>query len=172
MTSLAGTRLLRELKALGAVALYFGIWLAVLMLIKALLLAEYRIEFTGLSVAIIGALVLSKVVLLLEHVPLGEWVLRRPAWVDVVVRTTLYALGVLMVLLLEKGFEGRHEYGGFFASLRAVFEHADIYHVWLNTICMTGALLVYNVLAVIQKQLGAGELRRLFLTPLPKGTSQ
>jgi hypothetical protein len=160
-------RLLHEFKAVGVAALYFGCWLAVLLVIKQLILAEYHIEFSGLSKAVAGALILSKVVLVLEHVSLGAWVRARPAWVDVVVRTLLYAMGVLLVMLLERGFEGRHEYGGFAPSLGALFEQADIYHVWTNTIVLTGALLVYNLLAVVRRHLGEGGLLRLFMTPMP-----
>lgn len=165
-------KLARELKALGLAALYFGCWLAGLLLLKKLVLAEYEIQFSGMSKAVVGALVLSKVVLLLEHVPLGAWVQRRPAWVDVLLRTALYALGVLVVLLLEKAVEGRHEYGGFGASLRAVFQHADVHHVWLNALCLSGALLGYNVLSVVRRRLGEGELLRMFVTPLPEESAR
>jgi hypothetical protein len=37
----------------------------------------------------------------------------------------LYALGVLVVLLLEKAFEGRRGHGSFGSSLTAVFQHAE-----------------------------------------------
>jgi hypothetical protein len=116
---------------------------------------------------LIGALVLSKVVMILEYVPLGRWLQHRPAWLDVVLRTFLYALGVLVVLLLEKAFEGRHEYGGFSASLMALFEHADIYHVWLNLLVVSGALFFYNLLSVINAHLGQGGVKRLLMIPLP-----
>jgi hypothetical protein len=121
-------------------------------------------------VVVVGALVLSKVVLVLEHVSLGAWVRARPAWVDVVLRTVLYSLGVAMVLVLEKGFEGRHEHGGFGPSLMAVFQHADVHHVWVNTICLSGALLGYNMLSVVRQHLGEGGLIRAFLSPLPEET--
>jgi hypothetical protein len=55
----------QELKAVGLAALYFGCWLAALLIIKQLTLVEYHIEFRGMSMAVVGALVLSKVVLLL-----------------------------------------------------------------------------------------------------------
>ncbi len=161
-------KLKHELVAVGLAALFFGTWIAVLLVLKELLLAEYDIAFHSWSVALVGALILSKVVLILEHVPLGAWVRARPAWVDVVLRTLLYALGVLVVLLLEKGFEGRHEHGGFGPSLRSVFQHADIHHVWVNTICLSGALFAYNVLSVIRRHLGKGGVRRVFLSPLPE----
>jgi hypothetical protein len=83
-------------------------------------------------------------------------------------RTALYALGLLVVLLLEKAFDGRHEHGGFIPSLLAVFQHAEVHHVWANTICLSGALLGYNVLSLIRRRLGEGGLFRMFLSPLPE----
>jgi len=71
-----------EMKAIGLAALYFGCWIGALLLLKSLILAEHKIAFHGWSAAVVGALVLSKVVLVLEHVSLGAWVRARPAWVD------------------------------------------------------------------------------------------
>lgn len=157
-----------ELKTLASVTLYFGCWMATLLTIKDLLLEEYQIPLNRMSMAVVGTLVLAKVVLVLEHVSFGAWVRKRPAWVDVLLRTVLYALAVLMVLLLEKAFEGRHEYHGFLPSLFAVSHHADVYHVWVNAICVTGALLSYNLLTVVRRRLGKGGLARLLMSPLPK----
>ena len=100
-----------EIKDIGIAALYFGCWIGALLSLKSLILAEYKIAFHGSSVVVVGALILSKVVLVLEHVSLGAWVRARPAWVDVVLRTVVYTLGVAIVLFLEKGFEGRQDYG-------------------------------------------------------------
>lgn len=161
-------RLQRELKTLGLVFAYFAGWLAFLVLVKQLVLAEYDVQFDGISKALIGALILSKVVLVLEYVPVGKWLRGRPAWMDVVVRTTLYMLGVFVVLVLEKGFDGRHEYGGFGKSLAAVFEHADVYLVWLNLAVVSFALLGYNITAVIKRHLGEGGIWRLLTEPLPE----
>jgi hypothetical protein len=161
-------KLIHEVKAMMAAALYFGFWITSLVVLKQLILKEYQIEFNGMSKALVGTLILSKVVLVLEHVSLGTWVRARPAWVDVLFRTVIYAIGVVAVLLLEKTFEGRHEYGGFGLSLMAVFRHVDVNHVWANAICLSGALLGYNLLAVIRRRLGNGGLRRLFLTPIPE----
>lgn len=155
-----------EIRKVALATLYFATWIGVLVFLKTLILAEYRIEFHGFSMALVGALVLAKVVLVFEHVPLGAWVRTRPAWVDVILRTALYAMGVFVVLLLEKAFEGRHEHGGFGPSLMAVFQHVDMPHVWANTICLSGALLGYNLLSVVRRHLGDGGLIRLFLSPL------
>jgi hypothetical protein len=161
-------KLLHELKAVGLLAVYFGCWLVALLTIKQLILAEYHIEFHDMSKALVGVLILSKVVLVLEHVPLGNWVSTRPAWVDVVLRTILYAFGVFVVICIERAFEGRGEYGGIVAGLRAAFQHADIYHVLANTLALTAAILGYNMLSVIRQRLGKGTLLRMFTTPIPR----
>jgi hypothetical protein len=161
-------KVMDEIRAVALATLYFGTWIGVLMVLKVLALAEYRIEFHAWSLVLVGALVLAKVVLVLEHVSLGSWIRTRPALIDVILRTVLYALGVLVVLLLEKAFEGRHEYGGFGPSLAMVFQDAEIHHVWVNTVCLSGALLGYNVLSVVRRHLGEGGLLRLLLSPLPE----
>lgn len=160
-------KLKHEIKTVGLVTLYFGCWLAILLLIKQLVLAEYQIQFHGMIRALVGALILAKVVLVLEHAPLGSWVRHQPAWIDVLLRTALYASGVLAVLVLEKGFEGRHEYGGVVQSISTIWAHEDIYHMWTNAIVITGALLVYNIMSVVRSHLGDGELVRLFKMPRP-----
>ena len=161
-------KLLHEIRAVGLATLYFGLWLAVLLLIKQLILAEYRIEFSGISKALIGALILSKVVIVMERVSLEALIARQPAWVGVLLRTLLYALGVLVVLVLEKGFEGRDEYGGFVSAVAGIYAAEDAYHIAVNAIVLTGALLVYNLLAVIRHHLGEGGLLRILTTPLPQ----
>jgi hypothetical protein len=155
----------RELRALAATTLYFGVWLGSLILLKHLILEEYRIEFDRWTAAVVGTLVLAKVVMVLEHVSLGDLVRRRPAWVEVAAKTALYASGVFVVLVLERAFEGRHEHGGFVESLRTVFGHVDFNHVIVNVMCCAGALLGYNVLMLVRRRLGPGGLQRAFLTP-------
>ncbi len=71
-------KIVHEIKAVTVVTIYFCCWLSALLLIKHLLLAEYKIVFVDYSMALIGALILAKVVLVLECVPLGAWVQARP----------------------------------------------------------------------------------------------
>ena len=54
---------INEIKAIGITALYFGCWIAALMFLKSLVLAEYQVAFHRWSAALVGALILSKVVL-------------------------------------------------------------------------------------------------------------
>lgn len=161
-------KLTNEIKLVALTTLYFAVWIGVLMILKVLILEEYQIEFRGFSLVLVGALILAKVVLVLEHVPLGGMTRNRPAWLYILLRTALYSAGVLVVLVLEKAYEGRHEHGGFGPSLKALFENTEAHHVWVNTISLCGALFVYNCAYVVKRHIGAGGFARLFLTPLPE----
>jgi len=161
-------KLKREFVNLGILMVYFLVWLGFLVLLKYLLLAQYSIKATDFSLAVVGALVLAKVILVLEYVPLGNWVRSRAAWVDVLLRTVLYSFGVFIVMLLEKAFEARNEYGGFTEALIGIFHHKDIYHVSLVLLCLTAAILSYNIISVLHKHLGRGVLLRMLLSPLPE----
>ena len=158
-------KLKHELEAVVVTTLYFAAWLGVLIVLKKLVLEEYQIEFRGLSMVLIGSLVLAKVVLVLEYVPLGHWTEHRPAIFEVLLRTVLYGLGVLVVLILEKAFEARHEQGGFIPALTRIFQHPEMPHVLANTICITCALLAFNSMSIIREHLGEGNLARLYLAP-------
>ncbi len=162
-------KLKHELKAVILVTLFFAAWLGIFMGLKILILEGYQIRFGSVSAVLIGALVLAKVVLILEYVPLGAWVKKQPALVDVILRTLLYALGTFVVMLLEKSFESRHEQGGFGPALMNVFQHRDMPHIWANTICVTGALLFYNLLSALSHHLGTGGLARVFLSTQEDG---
>jgi hypothetical protein len=155
-------KIAEEIKRIGIVALYFAFCFGVMILCKRLILAQYEIEFRGVTFALVGALVVAKVVVLLEKVSLGQWVRNRPVAVDVILRTLLYTIGVWIVFLFEKAFESRHEHGGFGPSLMAVFQHRDIYHVWASTIGAFVALLGFNTFSVLKRRFGGHELKRFF----------
>jgi hypothetical protein len=160
-------KLLKEIKEIIGMSLYFMFFLGILILLKKLILKDYQIEFKGLSIMIIGALVMAKVVLLMELIPRGAWVSRQNAIVDILFRTILYTIGVLLVLLLEKAFESRHEEGGFGAALQHVFRNRHIYQVWAGTIVISLSLLVFNMMSIMRLYLGKNQMRKLyFSTPL------
>jgi hypothetical protein len=162
-------KLKHELTTMAVYTAFFAVWFLAAMLLKFLVLAEYEVRFFHLTAALVGALILAKVVLVMEHVPVARWLGDCPAWLIVIVRTILYGLGVLLLLLLEKAFESRHEQGGFVAALLGVLRHEDIPHVLATALSTTGALLVFNAQSVIKAHLGEFGLARLFLSPLPGG---
>ena len=158
----AKEKLVNELKALGLITFYFGLWVGLILFLKKLLLAQYGIRFSALALALIGTLLLAKVVLLLEHIPIGSWCRKQPKVVPVILRTIIYVLAVLVMLTIEKAFETRHEFGSFARALVKVYQHPEYPRVLFNTICLGLALLGFNILSVLREHFGKKGLHRLF----------
>lgn len=161
-------KLREEIRSLGLTTLFFAAWFGLLMILKSLVLSEYNIEFRNVSMALVGALIVAKVVLVLEKVPLERWIPDRAALIHLILRTVLYGLGILLVLLIEKAFEIRHESGGFLPALGQVIHHEDAPHVLAATIGVAAGLLFFNAILVVRRHLGEAGLLELFLSPLPK----
>lgn len=137
-------KIAHEARALAFTTLFFASWVGALLLIKKLVLAEYDIRFGGLSAALLGVLVLAKVVLILERAPLGSITRSRPVWVEVLLRTALYSLGVAAVLVLERTIHGVRHGEAPFAALREAVKPGDANHLAANLVCIAGALLAFN----------------------------
>lgn len=159
-------KILDELKSVFMTTLYFFLWFGALMIIKILLLREYQIEFYGFSMVLIGALVLAKVVLILEHVQISI-AKGQPAIVDLIFRTVFYSVGVLVILLLEKVFEARHENEGLANTISHVFQNVNVYHFWVNSIVVFGALFFFNLWSLVKKDLGESFLYHLLFSTDP-----
>ena len=162
-----GAKLLKELKSLSLTALYFLAWFGALMVLKVLMLHEYKLEFYGMTMVIVGALVAAKAVLILENVPLSGKK-PSPAIVEILLRTILYMAGVFVILVLEKSIEARHEYGGFFPALKGLAGSADRYHIWVNIICMFGAIFFFNLGSVTKAYLGETSIWKMLRAPVPE----
>ena len=155
-------KVIEEAKTMGLVTLYFACCFGIVLLLKQLFLAQYQIEFRGLSAALMGALIVGKVVVVLEKAPIGKWIGDRAVVVEMVARTIVYTLGAMVAMLVEHAFQARHEYGGFASALAEVFRHRDTNHVWASVICVSLSFLAYNTGAVVWRFLGKDELVRLF----------
>jgi hypothetical protein len=160
-------KVIQEIKSIFWTSLYFFIWFGGLMVIKVLLLREYQIEFVGLTMVIVSSLVVAKVVLVLEcvRIPFSQG---QQVWFEVLVRTMLYISGVFVVLVLEKSFEARHEYGGMLEAMTNLADHSDIYHIWVNVISVSGALLLFNMWTIVKNHYGADMFLKLMRTPVPQ----
>lgn len=164
-----GEKLRHELRELRDVSLYFGTWLALLITVKHLILAEYHIDFSGYARILVGTLVLAKVVMVLEHVNLGSWTKRAPAWQEIVVRTALYTAGVFVVLLVEKLVdELRVGAGGVAAALARALQATNFNQAMANTLAVSCSLLVYNFLAVLKRYLQPDGLAGVLRRPPPR----
>ena len=154
-----------ELKEVGIVTLYFLICFGIILLLKKLFLAEYKVQFNALSAAVIGALVIGKVVVVLDKTTIGNRFQQgHAAFLDVFYRSLVYTFFVGLVVAAEKVFHASHETDGFISALHHALEKTDINHFWATVIGVFLSFVGFNVFSIVSHHLGEGELVRLFFS--------
>ena len=168
-TSMKAIRVVtKEIRKVGLVTLFFLIGFGLILVLKKLFLAQYSIEFTGLSQAVVGAMLAAKVVVVLDHTRFVHQFRRYPRYVSVLYQTSLYTLAVFFLVVCEKVFNAYRDTGTIGSAIEAVIRSADVNHFLAAILPITLVFLGYNTLAAINRSMGDGALFALFFsTPEP-----
>lgn len=154
-----------EVKQVALVSLYFFFCFSVVLTLKKLLLADYMIEVNALSTAAIGALVVAKVVIVLDKTRAGtRFDAAFPLGLAALYKTLLYILATFVVLFLEKLFHAYRESGLLGQAIVAVWEHRDRNLILVKVLCIGLAFAVYHLFKGIDRRLGEGTLWRLVIS--------
>lgn len=155
------TKLKQEIKEVGLVMLYFFFCFCVMLTLKKLLLADYHVEVQVLSTAAFFALIIAKVVIVLDHTAAGtRFDARYSLWVTVLYKTMVYLVAAFFVFSLEKFFYAYRENGMVEQALWDVWEHRKQTVMLLKLICIGLTFLVYHFYAGLDRRLGEGTLRK------------
>jgi hypothetical protein len=152
----------REMVEVGLVTLYFlGCFLVAVALTK-LVLAEHRIEFRGLTEAVITALVLAKVVVVMDKTRAGT---HFDARVPVAAyKSLLYFAATFGVLFAEKVLRAYREHDALGTAFIAVWTQRDREVILMKSLCIWLALVGYHLYAGVDRRLGKGILWRVMWT--------
>lgn len=154
----------REIKKLGALALFFFIGFGYILLVVKLFLEEYSIDSYVLSQAIIGALVAAKTVAIVDAIPwLGRF-RRFPRYVSVLYKTFLYTLTVILIGIVERLIHTYLEKKAIAAAIATFMTPRNLHHFLAVILCIAVVFLIHNILEEIDIYLGKGTLVRFFLS--------
>jgi hypothetical protein len=160
MTAFVAVR--REVRHLGAVTLYFLGCFGIVLTLKKLFLADYHIEFYALTAAIVGALIASKLVLILDATRAGtRFDVRLPLAVAALYKTLIYMIAAGIVLFGERLFHAYRESGMLVQALADLWMHRDLNIILAKIICIGVAFAGYHLYAGLDRRLGEGNLLRL-----------
>jgi hypothetical protein len=149
-----------EAKEVGLVTLYFLICFGIILTLKKLMLAAYEIEFYALSAAVISALIVGKVVVVLDKTKAGtRFDAKYSLGVVVLYKTLIYSLVTLLVLLAEKMFHAFRETGTLGHAFMNVWIHQDWNVLSFKVLCMGLAFIGYHLYSGIDRRLGEGTLK-------------
>lgn len=163
------SKIKHEAKEVGLVTLYFFFCFGVMLTLKKLLLSGYQVDVQVVSTAAISALIIAKIVIILDHTPAGNrFDSRQPLWVVVIYKTLVYLGIAFIVFFLEKLFHAYRQTGLFNQAVSEVWEHKDWNLMLMKLLCVGLTFLAYHLYAGLDHRLGEGELRRkIFERPEP-----
>lgn len=132
-------------------------------LTNALLLESYKLTPTHSLFAAVGALIGGKAILVANKISVLHLFERQAVIVTVVWRSLVYAIFCALFLCSEHVVTGLFERENPLTSLRALVEHLSFDHVAANVIWLFVSLMLYNSYVEVDRHLGTGSLRRIFL---------
>ncbi len=158
----AGRWLRKEFVAILPVFLFFLVGFLLLITLIKLALAQFSVEITVLSNAVIGALLAAKAALVLDETPLARSLEHNRRIVAVAVKVVFYGVASLLLLSVERVLEALSKVHNFEAAPGYAFEHATRYRALSWALGISIVFALYFTFLEIKERMGEGELWRLF----------
>jgi len=141
---------------------FFFIAMILIFAVVKLLALQYSIRFYAFARAAIGALVLGKVVLLMEIAERKSDVSGYPRAIVVAFKTVIYATAVFLFEFGERLARAWYERGSLHEGFVMVKANANLDHFLALLILICTIVAMYLAMEEISHAMGEGELTRLF----------
>ncbi len=165
--STIGPRIKHELKEAIPPFLFFFVAFHLLAMLRALMQQEYGIQAGTVMNATIGALIVAKVVLLADLLPIVNRFPDKPLIYNIVWKTLIYQAAAIVVAYLERLWDAYGETASFAAANAHMVEAVVWPHFWAVQILMLVLFLQYTTLREFGRAVGGKKLKTMFLGPLP-----
>lgn len=148
--------------------IFFLVAFNVITINKALMLREYGVSFSGFAAATIGALLVGKVVLVADKLPMINRFPEKPLVYNVVWKTMIYVLAVFVVRYVEHLIPFIRELGELGAAHRELIAEVVWPRFWSTQIWLVVLFFVYSFLHEMIRLIGREETLRMFFgRPVP-----
>jgi hypothetical protein len=157
----AGAFVVEEFWKVLPPTVFFAIGFNLIVLTQRILLSDYLLQFAGFMVATTTALVVGKVVLVADMMPMLHHYERvRLIW-TILLRALFYWACVFVARLLEAYVHYIIDQGRLIGFLPYVAEHLSWHRFLFIQIWILVLFLLYTTGAELNRVLGEGELRRI-----------
>ena len=158
-------RLKHELLGVIPPAVFFFISFQLLAFTRALILEQYGIQVSTFITATIGALIVAKVVLIIDLLPFVNRFPDKPLIWNITWKTVMYLLAALLFRYGEHLFHFMRTYGDIAAANRHLLNEIIWPHFWLVQLWLLVFLLIYCTLSELIRVLGKERMKSIFLGP-------
>lgn len=166
-----GSKIKHEIKEAIPPFLFFLVAFHLVAVLRVLMQQEYGIQAGTVMNATIGAMIVAKVVLLADLLPIVNRFPDKPLVYNIVWKTLIYQAAAILVAYLEHLWDAYRETGSFAAANAHLVEAVVWPHFWAVQILMLVLFLLYTTLREFSRAIGGQRVRAMLLGPLPNDVS-
>lgn len=142
--------------------IFFFIGFSLIVVTKALTLAEYGIQFSGFAKAIVGALLVGKVVLVADKTRFVNRFPDKPLIYNTIWKTGIYLLATVVVRYVEHLLPLISQHKDLVLANHSLWHeinwaHFGVIHIWLS-----GLIVVYCALRELVRAIGREKALQMF----------
>ncbi len=156
------TRIVEEIREAIVPTLFFIIAFHIVALSARLMRLEYGVEPATVAIATVGALFVSKVILIVDKLPFVDLFRRRPLVYNILWKTGFYWSFALLFRFLEELIPLIGKHGGLAETLNALVEEIVWPHFWGLQLWLLVFLAQYCLASELIRALGAQKVKQLF----------
>jgi chromate transport protein ChrA len=166
MSSRIVARVKQELLEVIPPAVFFFIAFQLLAFTRALMLKEYGIHVSTFMAATVGALIVAKVVLIVDLLPFVNRFPNKPLMYNVVWKTAIYLVAALLVRYVEHLIPFIREHRDFAVAHRHLLSEVVWPHFWAIQIWLLVLFFFYCALRELIRVIGRERVRQMFFGPI------
>jgi len=166
-----GAKVKHEIKEAIPPFLFFLVAFHLVAVLRVLMQQEYGIQAGTVMNATIGAMIVAKVVLLADLLPIVNRFPDKPLVYNIVWKTLIYQAAAILVAYLEHLWDAYRETGSFAAANAHLVDAVVWPHFWAVQILMLVLFLLYTTLREFSRAIGGQRARAMLLGPLPEDGS-
>jgi len=152
----------QELEEVLGISLFFFICFVVFQLFKYITLSNYDISYYSFGSALVGALIIAKVVFLLDKVRMINRMDKNVAMVGMIFKSFVYLIGFVLFTLVEHLAKGLFHGESFGSAISHAFRELLTVEFLGSCAMLFIVFILFNGFWVIRNHLGPSEFYRLF----------
>jgi hypothetical protein len=162
--------LLGVVREMAPVVIFFFVAFLLIFVMFKLFVSQYAIEFSAFTKAAIGALIIGKVIALLDWAESGHSADKTHRRIVVVAgKTLVYALVVIVLGIGERIFEAYRKAGSLGEAVSRLIANSNVDRFMGLVLLISLVVFIYLVMQEIEGAMGKGALFKLFFErPLDK----
>ena len=155
-----GTIIMKEIREALPAFIFFLFLFHMVALTKAVSLGDYRLNTLRATAATVGALIVAKAILLVEALPFARMFSGRRV-VQVLWKTLLFAVVVLLFRFVEELIELSTKHGGIAGATKVLFDEISWPIFGVLTLWIVGGLLLYCLASELVGAVGPKKVKKM-----------